>query len=374
MGEGKKRNAACWCGSGKKLKKCHLNRQDQAPIPSWQAEAQLRDSFSASTCLAPEVLGPGHGGRIVRAHTVSRSGSLERIARAGHVYSFVPSFKSLTENNGLIVPTLCGIRKASTFTGFCATHDDSIFAPIEKAPFDGTPQHCFLVAYRGLVREVFTKSSQVAHLLRSRDLDRGKSPSAQADIQQFISDQQTGAEWGLRDVSVHKKKYDDILIAGDFRKVRAYVVELEAPPPVMAGGSLFPEHDFDGREAQAFGPHLPKLLNHASFVGGDRGVIVFQWLDDSDEACIQFTRSLHRLAEPALGDAIVRFLFEYCENLHIDPDWWESLGEPTRSALVQRMTNSCRPWQARSQQCLMPDGISVPYPRVLSRRGLGFEP
>ncbi|MFK0392220.1 SEC-C metal-binding domain-containing protein, partial [Campylobacter jejuni] len=30
--KGKDRNKLCWCGSGKKFKKCHIDRENQSPI------------------------------------------------------------------------------------------------------------------------------------------------------------------------------------------------------------------------------------------------------------------------------------------------------------------------------------------------------
>jgi hypothetical protein len=45
------RNDLCWCGSGKKYKKCHIDRNKQpAPTP-WEVDALLREERSSGTCL-----------------------------------------------------------------------------------------------------------------------------------------------------------------------------------------------------------------------------------------------------------------------------------------------------------------------------------
>jgi len=374
MGTGHNRNAPCWCGSGKKYKHCHLNRHSEPPIQPWETADKLRESFGRKTCLAPPPLLSQCTKQIARAHTVPKSGSLDLIARAGHVYSFVPSFENLTKNNGVLVPSLFGINRASTFTGFCTKHDDAIFAPLEKAEFEGTSKQCFLLAYRAIARELFTKSSQHSHGAFSRTLDRGRSPTQQKAIQRFLAAHQAGVEAGLRDVQNHKAQCDDLLMAGRFDRVRAYLIEFEGPPPIMASGSLYPEVGFDGNQVQVLtiGEELPKLISHASFCSAHRGVVAFIWLEGSHSACLPFVRSLHGLRDDELADAIVRFLFEFCENVHIQPDWWEQLPDQDQQSLVRRMTTSADPTTARSRDCLRPDGVRAHYPAVGGRRALGF--
>jgi SEC-C motif len=36
------RNEPCWCGSGKKYKKCHLDRENQPPVHPWEVDAFIR--------------------------------------------------------------------------------------------------------------------------------------------------------------------------------------------------------------------------------------------------------------------------------------------------------------------------------------------
>ena len=50
---------------------------------------------------------------------------------------------------------LRGIRQASTFTGYCAYHDDELFAPIEKRALQVNEHHAFLLAYRAMGKEIF---------------------------------------------------------------------------------------------------------------------------------------------------------------------------------------------------------------------------
>ena len=131
------RNAPCWCGSGKKYKKCHLGREDEKPIESWQTDKEFKRLLEQRQCLAPSQWKHNCSPQISRAHTIPRFGSLARIARDGHVYAYQFSFQELQKADGKVKPQLVGINRASTFTGFCSKHDTSIFGPLGDKGFHG---------------------------------------------------------------------------------------------------------------------------------------------------------------------------------------------------------------------------------------------
>ena len=45
------RNDPCWCGSGKKYKKCHINRTDQDVVRPWEVDAHFRQRAEKGACL-----------------------------------------------------------------------------------------------------------------------------------------------------------------------------------------------------------------------------------------------------------------------------------------------------------------------------------
>lgn len=74
------RNDPCWCGSGQKFKRCHLGRESEERAKPWEVTTEFRKDFSKKLCSAPEILHDQCSGTIVAAHTVPRSGSLNKIA------------------------------------------------------------------------------------------------------------------------------------------------------------------------------------------------------------------------------------------------------------------------------------------------------
>ncbi len=80
------RNDPCWCGSGKKYKKCHLNR-DKLPAPNiFEVVKSQRKFLNKKYCLHPNANVNTCSGGIIKAHTIQRSGGLDKIAKNGHVY------------------------------------------------------------------------------------------------------------------------------------------------------------------------------------------------------------------------------------------------------------------------------------------------
>lgn len=353
------RNDPCCCGSGKKYKRCHLDRKNQTPLQFWDASERFGRAFTAKNCLAPAVWLKQCGGRISRAHTVPKSGSLQRIARQGHVYSLVPSLDSLSKHNGLLVPELLGINRASTFTGFCSWHDNKIFEPLEKRTFCGTPEQCFLLGYRALSREIYTKRVTAALSDMRRDADKGKTFAAQVEIQTVNQVYEVGLAAGSRDQDHYKSVYDDILESQTFDTVRSYIIEFETAPPVMCSGAVYPEQDFKGVQLQDLADlsNTPALICFTSFYGGERGVVAFSWLTESDHACYAFIESLKAIPDEFVTAALLRFFFTHCENVHMNPDWWERLPEGNRNALIRRMAMSAEPLMERTKAYLAEDEL-----------------
>ena len=81
------RNDPCWCGSGKKWKKCHRDRESQQPVELGERLSRLYREFQKGYCSHPQARSEDCGHRIIRAHTVQLRGGLAAIAENGHVIS-----------------------------------------------------------------------------------------------------------------------------------------------------------------------------------------------------------------------------------------------------------------------------------------------
>jgi len=361
------RNDPCWCDSGEKYKRCHMNRSQEEPLRTYEYIKVIRKFFDKGYCLHPKAGPASCVGPIVRAHTVSRSGSLNHIARDGHVYTF-SSAQNLS-NGDLIAPRLVGIRHASTFTGFCKRHDNITFEPIERYPFLSTPQHTFLLGYRALCHKLFLKKANVEWIFpyQRRHLDRGKSVEEQMMIQYQIHHLEWGNTLGLNDLIHYKSAYDKALLAEDFSNVSYYVIRLSNTPDFLCSAPHMPDIDFEGNVLQDI-TDTSIVVDHLTFsliATNSGGAIVFSWHGKSDSA-EQFVNSLHNLSDHALPHAIVRFTFEYFESVFASPKWWEELNDAARQRLLQRMWAGL-PSTGRTLDCLLDEGLRVVNWTVASR-------
>ena len=122
----------CWCGSNLPYSKCHDKRDRQIPIRPDEIQNKFQKAFSRKYCMHPQRSPRVCSQQLVAAHSVSRSSSLAAIAENGHVMKFDASFHSIFKHNGRLVPTPIGINRASTFTGFCHSHDSQTFSLIDQ--------------------------------------------------------------------------------------------------------------------------------------------------------------------------------------------------------------------------------------------------
>ena len=134
------RNQKCWCSSNRKFKRCHLNRETDPRPGKQEILERFVKVYQKGKCSHRDAGPKSCKGPIIKAHTIQRNGGLNVIASNGHVYSLLQSRKLFEEDkyNPETGPNKVGVGEASTFAGFCAHHDDEVFAPIEKQPFQGT--------------------------------------------------------------------------------------------------------------------------------------------------------------------------------------------------------------------------------------------
>ena len=254
-------------------------------------------------------------------------------------------------------PKLVGVGHASTFTGMCGFHDDQTFAPIEKKPFVGCPEHAFLLAYRHFCKEVFTKRAAASLFSPLRTADAGQPFEAGA-FQRFVDIMKGGFDQGHRDAETIKASYDKALLAKEYSAVRYYVVRFKEVPDVLCCSGNFPLFDFEGHRLQRLlDNNLPDHVAFSIIATDTGGAVVFSWLGDC-RCSERLVKSLHRLPDAGIGDAAVRHALEYCENVYIFPTWWDALDDATKIAVRRRITEAANVTVRRKDNCLMFDGLN----------------
>lgn len=353
------RNEKCWCGSGIKYKKCHLNRDKQKPIDLGDAHRASNAAKSRKYCSAPEALKSSCSGKIINAHTVSKGSSLLEIADStNHVLGLKISLANIQKGNGILVPERIGVNQASTFKGFCSIHDKQFFACIEDKPFTKESDQLFALAYRALCKEIYAKGSSENVVEFVKEADKGKGFLEQLHLQHFASNFALGVDTAVKELSILKERLDSHLLGNSQITFCHLVITSETPCPVAVSSILSPDVDFEGNRIQ----NLADLTIAAeyvifnSFSSGGRGYVVFTWLETA-KTVESFIRSLMKYDIRSLKNALLRFFFSVSENIYISPAWWSSLTEELRRTLARRVMIGVSPFEAKNDNYLCDDGF-----------------
>lgn len=329
------RNEPCPCGSGKKYKKCHLNRERDAPLPYHEsAKALLRLRVGDQACLYPAAPNLCTG-TVIRAHTISKSSALAKIARAGDVYQLDTNPFAIHRNRGRADLKLMKIASATTFTGFCSPHDNTLFDPIDKGNLSPTGEQAFLLHYRALCRELYVKRTSVETNKLLRETDRGKAPAFQAMISGLVAARSLVIDESVKQLEADKSVCDSVVLCGDYGNLRGGYVRFRRLTTVVCSGYAQPCFDFAGVQVQDLGDVSKPCLN-LSFTllpGEDGGIAVFTWLEDADAACRTFVQSFFNVPDSRKSDALIQYTFDSFENFAAQPEWWEGLAAPAQADL-----------------------------------------
>lgn len=302
--------------------------------------AGVRKTFGKKECLHPEA---PHNcrGKIVNAHTIQRSGGLTSIAEDGHVLTPDP-YTDPTEFKKI------GVRRASTFSGFCKFHDDTLFAPIEKHDLRLNRRHAFLIAFRVVSHELYLKRRTV-----ELHIPEG------APFPDFMLSYQAGARIAIRDLDRLHNDMGNALRNRRFRKTKFFAIEFDADPQVLCSGTPNVEFDFHGNHLQILTRRKP--LEYITFsilpFNGNRSVAVFAWYEKS-HVNASFIRSLSSLSKKQIPDAVVRFAFQHLENLFLAPTWWDRTPDTVKELLLKRYDSTF--WRdGKTLIDLRPDGVKL---------------
>lgn len=333
--KGRYRNALCWCGSGKKYKKCHQNRIDQPKDNPWDAVDFNRKAFSKKHCFARDAgLGPCEG-NVIKAHTVSRGSNLAKIAVDGHVLHHTAAPSELKKNGGKIYVEKIGIKDASVFYGFCSKHDRELFSCIENEPFTGRPDQCLAIAYRTMSRELYGKDA-AAHLRETlRGADKGMQPFEQVVMQKWLEAIETGNEAARREARATHDVLTSAIAKNQPATICSLVLVFDAPLPFMFAGAWSPFTDFYGNNLQdGNSDQLLEQVFFSSFAAEDGGMICISWRDIDKAPGKIIAEQINNLPSDQQASACLQIATKHLENIFFDPRWFESLAREQREQLL----------------------------------------
>lgn len=322
------RNKKCWCGSGEKYKRCHLDRESQKPVEKKEIYSFLKTVRSRKYCCVPNELQHECSSKIINAHTVSKSSSLKEIADStNHVLGLKFDLSALDRSNGIKKLDRIGVNQASTFQGFCTKHDNEIFSCVEDVPFAGQENQCFALMYRATAKALYSKEGGVNSNQFLRNSDRGRSLLEQHLIQFAVRSFDGVTRLDLLDIYAIKDKLDKFLSKNNRcgAGLKHVIISFQRPLPVAISSVVAPFSDFDGSVIQNLKNSSVKAqyMVFNSFSSNGVGYVVFSWFR-SDNVIDVFIDSLICEGASIFNKLIVLF-FGTSENLFVSPSWYDSL-------------------------------------------------
>lgn len=336
-------------------------------MPAVNINQLLNDMFQETRkglCLHPDA--PEGCGRLIKAHTVQRGGGLTEIAEKRHVLSPKDGLRNLAQTDGLLQPASIGINNASTFMGFCDSHDGIMFRPAEHRASDLSDEIAFLLGFRAIAYERLAKITAERWAGIQRELDRGSPFEQQAQVQSLIHWTLQGTKLALEDTRRWKEAYDKAFIAKAYKDFHYLGIVFDDLLPIVGCGAFMPEFDFAGNALQLLG-HSSETLEHVTVnlaVLNGRSVAILGWIGPTTGPAADLVQSFANLPPNSFADSLVQLAFEHIENIYLRPSWWKSLPQELRDALVDRTRNGTLSAD-RHALCLVPDGRQYIGPRPI---------
>lgn len=289
---------------------------------------ELRSAFfelknwTFSRCLAP---GDECKKKAIRAHSVQNANAMHLLARDGHVKMIrmtiseeapIPSFEDVGRN------------RASTFEGFCSSHDSTLFFPIDSQAFyPSSREQLFLYAYRSVARETLatmeaTSKTQSIYSKRvSLGIESGNEPgpAGMEALQWMITAHET---WK------YKSLLDDALIGKAYTELSHEVFTLRHARPSIAVSSCFSLPVLESDE-----DWVRCTINLFPLDAGQSIAIFSHTLSDTNRVR-RFLAPVHQASGDYQKYLISKIILANCENFVVAPELYEQWSVSKRSAIT----------------------------------------
>ncbi|MDY6953310.1 MAG: hypothetical protein SWE60_17515 [Thermodesulfobacteriota bacterium] len=263
--------------------------------------------------------------KAIRAHSIPCATVIDRLAREGHVV--MPQLRLKTPPPAEIQFKRVGVKKASTFTGLCAQHDNDIFRIIDDDLPDLTNNaHLFLLAYRAALREyhVVLQNALRFQTTYQKRVEVGLSPGTEpCRFGMFATSHLCNAFESYE----YKRHFDLAYLANDWSQLKHYVVILRNQSPTIAVSSMFSLDDFDA-------PETPRVTLSVYPTETDVAVVFSATLNDApfvDEYLHRLLISKSYYQKYLLS----KLVLQSCDNLVIDPQYYDSMSQEQKEAIEQ---------------------------------------
>ena len=317
------RNDPCPCGSGKKYKKCCLNKSEIQFLAeaAFDAQKNLKRDGQIKQCLHPNK--DECTDKIVKAHAIQNNRILTKIAENGWV-------KTLNGTSNLIFQSSQeqGRKIATTFTGFCSYHDKKLFQAIEDQPFTATAKQIFLFTYRTMAWHYHKKEEQHK---RTELFHKNMAAKGYSSSSEFID----ALVLGINDNKVKKSLFDTALLKDDFSLINYCIWEIPYEISFAVSMQYEPTFDLAGNQINDYEhDEILKSIYLNVFPADGKSYCIWSWLANDDAIFKSYTNQFMELPLSDRKNFLNNKLPVWTDSLVISPVLWKKWGKPIQEALI----------------------------------------
>ncbi|QUH20553.1 SEC-C domain-containing protein [Alkaliphilus sp. B6464] len=322
------RNEPCPCGSGKKYKKCCLNKTEEQRLADaiMYSMKSIKNDARIKKCLHPKQEECDQ--KIIKAHAIQNNRILNKLGENGLVITMDGTSNMIFQGS-----QKKGRKIATTFTGFCKHHDKLLFQEIEDSEFIASQKQIFLFTYRTMAWHYHKKQEQLnAQTIRyKRMYEQGYDMSSSEDFRLF----EKGLKLGIKDNENEKLIFDELLLDEIYDKVNYCIWEL--PYEVEFAVSMMHEleHDILGQAINNLETdvNLRKLYLNI-FPADSKSFCIWSWLKENDDAYIDFSKQFMKLNINDRENYFNNNLPRWTDSIIISPRLWNRWGDGIQEALI----------------------------------------
>jgi len=331
-------NDLCWCGSNIKYKDCHKNISKNKPSPIGKVYHLFTALRKKKMCLYPD--NEKCSGKIINAHSIQKSKSLDVISENGKVYRFELDITSYDDwfKYKTLMPKIKGIVETSTFKGFCAFHDRELFKVIDMYTIEPTIEQSILLSIRSIAHEIYTKdiTSQMDDIFK--EALNGTSIEWQTKIHEEMKLRQEGTKIGLEDLGEHYSNFLRIYFNKEYSRINRLIIKIDANPEIMCSACFSPEFDLNNNLLQDLvKSEFLEYMTFEIFSNGDHGIIQFCWYDNFN-SCKLFIESI--LESEDIPNTILKLVFITTENHAFKISWFNNLTILQKKGIMKLFMNN----------------------------------
>jgi len=277
---------------------------------------------------------PGCSEKSIKAHSISNARLLLRLSDNGKVMYFDKEHTKA----GTLVETGRGV--ASTFGGFCGTHD-KIFLPIDAEDYiTGDAKQCYLFAMRASAKELSTKLT-VQHTFNEQ-LQEGILAGYPIDTT-ALEYYREGLDIGTQDLQSFRKIFTDTFPKSKFGVIETTEITADRELPMAVCSTFNIELSPDGKiindlSPSGYGSRVKPCFITVFPQNGKTYCLLSYFRRDRRD--FEFLKELSKGAELEKEVLISNLITVYTENFVMNPSHWQKLEEATKSKYAEIYENS----------------------------------